>query len=416
MTSTEGAAARRPNDPDGAGTTVPQRSPRRLRPSRVLAGFVAWTTLCWGIVGILLAPVVPGGAIAVVVAALLSALPLFALARLFGGGRYPGAAMRLWVLRPFWYLQLLLPLLSLSGAVGGLLGWPFGAAGAAGRTGLVIGAALFTLAAIAGYLGSRRLVVRRLTATVAGLPAGLHGLRIVQLSDLHVGPHTSRQHLSRVVAEVRHVRPDLIVFTGDQVDDHAGDTAHFGAAFAGLRAPLGVFAIPGNHDVYAGWSAVREGLERIGIRVLTNEAVEVKHNEERLWIVGTGDPAGMYWPGGGGNSAAPDLDRALAEVRPGAFLLALAHNPALWPELAVRGVPLTLSGHTHYGQLALPWLEWSLASLFLDHAMGVHRNGQSLLYIHPGTNYWGIPFRLGTPSEVAVITLAAGISLSIQAE
>ena len=92
----------------------------------------------------------------------------------------------------------------------------------------------------------------------------------------------------------------------------------------------------------------------------------------------------------------------------GCFRLVLAHNPSLWPALAARGAALTLSGHTHWGQLALPRLGWSLASPFLKHAMGVHQEGNALLYIHPGTNYWGIPFRLGTPPEVAIITLRRG--------
>ena len=86
----------------------------------------------------------------------------------------------------------------------------------------------------------------------------------------------------------------------------------------------------------------------------------------------------------------------------------LAHNPALWPALARGGVTLTLSGHTHHGQLSIPRLGWSLASPFLELAMGVHRAGDSLLYIHPGTNFWGIPFRIGALPEVAVLTLRAG--------
>jgi predicted MPP superfamily phosphohydrolase len=76
--------------------------------------------------------------------------------------------------------------------------------------------------------------------------------------------------------------------------------------------------------------------------------------------------------------------------------------------LADRGVELTLSGHTHYGQMAIPRLGWSLASPFVEHAMGRHRQGGSELYINPGTNYWGIPFRLGTPAEVTVLTLRRG--------
>ena len=106
--------------------------------------------------------------------------------------------------------------------------------------------------------------------------------------------------------------------------------------------------------------------------------------------------------------AAPDIPRTLARVPAGAFTVALAHNPALWPQLAQRGVRLTLSGHTHYGQLSIPHMGWSLASLFLEHAMGSHVRGQSMLYINPGTNYWGLPLRIGALPEVTLVTLRRG--------
>jgi len=177
-------------------------------------------------------------------------------------------------------------------------------------------------------------VVRILEVRMPRLPAAFYGLRVVQISDLHVGPHTSARFLSKVV----------------------------------------------------------------------NEAVPVEWGGERLWVAGTGDPAGesrLSREAG----AAPDVEGTLADIPPDEPVLALAHNPALWPALADRGVDLTLSGHTHYGQLAIPSKGWSMASAFLELAMGSYREGRSLLYIHPGTNYWGIPFRIGTPPEVAVLTL-----------
>src|SRR5690606_38337287 len=171
-----------------------------------------------------------------------------------------------------------------------------------------------------------------------------------------------------------------------------------------------------NHDVYAGWAEVRRGMEEVGWRVLVNEAVPLERNGSRLWLAGTGDPAGRGGPGGADPTVVPDVARALASVPAGAFTVALAHNPALWPELAARGVDLTLSGHTHYGQMAIPGLEWSLASVFLEHAMGTYRHGDSVLYINPGTNFWGIPFRIGTPPEVTVVTLHRGAATSRTAE
>jgi predicted MPP superfamily phosphohydrolase len=95
----------------------------------------------------------------------------------------------------------------------------------------------------------------------------------------------------------------------------------------------------------------------------------------------------------------------MARVPAQTTAIAFAHNPALWPLLAERGVALTLSGHTHWGQFALPGLGWSLASPFLEHAMGVHTQHDSSLYISPGTGYWGIPFRIGASPEVTLLTL-----------
>ena len=137
-----------------------------------------------------------------------------------------------------------------------------------------------------------------------------------------------------------------------------------------------------------------------------NDSRLVERLGSRLAIVGTGDPAAGTRRGRVPNeSAAPDVERALAHVPPSTTVVAFAHNPALWPGLAERGVALTLSGHTHWGQLALPRLGWSLASPFLEHAMGGHRAGDALLYINPGTGYWGIPFRLGAFPEITIVTL-----------
>jgi predicted MPP superfamily phosphohydrolase len=369
---------------------------------KVLTVALAWNGALWLVLGVLFAPVLPGGWGAVPALMLLLVAPLGLLARSIGGHAYPSAATRTWVFRPFWYAQLALLLLALTGLAGSIIGLPFGMPREVGRwTVGGMGSILFA-AAIWGYVGTRRLVVRPLDVSFPGLPAGLEGMRIVQLSDLHVGPHTSRRHLARIAEAVRGARPDLIALTGDQVDDYARDVEPLGRALGGLSAPLGVVAIAGNHDVYAGWTAVRAGMERIGWTVLVNEAIPIERNGTRFWLAGTGDPAGGR---PGDTPVAPDVERTLASVPRDAFTLALAHNPALWPRLAERGVALTLSGHTHHGQLAIPRLRWSVASVFLDLAMGVYRSGDAVLYINPGTNFWGIPFRIGALPEVTVVTL-----------
>lgn len=142
------------------------------------------------------------------------------------------------------------------------------------------------------------------------------------------------------------------------------------------------------------------------MRVLVNAAVPVRKGDGEIWVAGTGDPAGASTMGGAGASeAAPDIAKTLADIPPGAFTLALAHNPALFRGLATRGVQMTLSGHTHHGQLSIPALNWSLANVFLEYAMGAYERGASRLYINPGTNYWALPFRIGAWPEVTLVTL-----------
>ncbi|MBB4637370.1 metallophosphoesterase [Longimicrobium terrae] len=367
-----------------------------------------WDGLCWLILGSILAPVTPGGWLAILVVALMLFLPIIGFVKRMTSGGYPSVFTRVWVMRPFWYGQLFLPFLAIAALVGLVAGLPFGAAQVSGRWAVAGLGALLLVLSVWGYIGTRRLVLRPLDIRIDGLPEGLDGMRIVQLSDLHVGPHTPRRHLARIRDAVHNARPDVIVLTGDQVDDYARDVEPLGAALGGLSAPMGVFAIAGNHDVYAGWSAVRAGMERLGWRVLVNDAVPMERNGSRFWMGGTGDPAGRGGFGVAAGEVAPDVERTLARVPADAFTVVLAHNPALWPQLAARGVDLTLSGHTHYGQLAIPRLRWSVASVFLEHAMGLYRSGGSVLYINPGTNYWGIPFRVGTPPEVTVVTLRRG--------
>jgi predicted MPP superfamily phosphohydrolase len=384
---------------------------RHARGRRIRAGAIAlrlglYLIVTWGTLIVLARGLFPGAESLMLGLAIYSMLPLMVFAIFRGWPFYPGAAFRLLVVRPFWYTQLLLPLVSGAGLLGILLGAPF-------RSPLLVGRALAavmlfaaTVLLVLGYLGTRRLVVRRVDADVPGLPAEFDGLRIVQLSDLHIGPHSNRRFLGRVVDAVRSLDPEIIAVTGDLVDDRAEDVAAYARALGSLAAPLGVYMIPGNHDVYAGWDEVERSLRsaRLGT-VLVNEVELLHRGDATLALVGTGDPAGGPR---GASRAAPDVETALAHVPEEATVIAFAHNPALWPSLAARGVALTLSGHTHWGQFALPKLGWSLASPFLEHAMGAHTERDSLLYISPGTGYWGIPFRLGASPEVTLVTLRRG--------
>ena len=381
-------------------STMP--SARRRKPVsvvRIASRLALYLMVAWGTLGVLAAGLFPGALAAFVAIALYTTLPLLAYVRWRGWPFYPGKGFRLFVVRPFWYAQLMLPLVASAGLLGLIAGAPFGHALTVGRIVAAVALTFVVVMLSAGYFGSAHLVVRRVDVNVPGLAPEFEGLRIAQLSDLHVGPHTSRRFLGRVVAATTELEPDMIAVTGDLIDDRAEDVASYARALGSLTAPLGVYMIPGNHDVYAGWDDVERNLleAKLGT-VLVNDMRIIRRGDAQLAIVGTGDPAGRA-------RSAPDVERALASVPEGATVIAFAHNPALWPSLAKRGVALTLSGHTHWGQFALPKLGWSLASPFLDHAMGAHIDRDALLYISPGTGYWGIPFRLGASPEITLVTL-----------
>ena len=385
------------------------------RPSRFGQRFLAYQVTAWLT---LLALTIgrPWATAAVILICVYVTVPAVLLFRWRGWRSYPGAAFRIFVVRAVIYAQLMLPIVAAASLLGIIVGAIVHAPLTGGRWGAAIAFAIAALTLFAGYIGSRMLSVREIEARIESLPEGLDGLRIVQISDLHVGPQTPRGFLGRVRRAVESLEPDLIAATGDLVDDRSEDVVHYAAAFGDLRAPLGVFAVAGNHDVYAGWDAVeRELRSQTGMTVLVNESRVVERNGARLTVAGVGDPAGRgRRPGGGGMSrVAPDVSMALRGMPAGVPVLALAHNPALWPELAAAGVELTLSGHTHWGQFALPGFGWSLVTPFLEHAMGAYREGRSLLYVHPGTGYWGIPFRIGARPAVTAIVLKRATDTAI---
>lgn len=376
---------------------------RRVSVATIVVRVALYFAAAWATIVALAAGLFPGAGLAAAALAVYCMLPLVLFIRWRGWPFYPGAAFRLLVVRPVLYGNLMLPFVAAAGILGATAGAFFGHALLAGRLSALGALVAIGLLLFAGYVGSRQLVVRHVEAFVPALAPGFDGLRIVQLSDLHVGPHTSRRFIDRVVRATQALTPDIIAITGDLVDDRAEDVAVYAELLGELSAPAGLFMIPGNHDVYAGWDDVEDALRRARLgTVLVNEAHVIRRGNDAIAVVGTGDPAGGRR---GTSRAAPDIDRALAGVPDDMTVVAFAHNPSLWPSLASRGVALTLSGHTHWGQFALPRFGWSLASPFLALAMGAHTQEDSLLYISPGTGYWGIPFRIGARPEVTLVTV-----------
>jgi hypothetical protein len=388
----------------GASGAAP---PARRRPARPFRRFVLYLAAAWGVL-LALAAGHAGAAAAVLAAALYTTLPLLAFAR--GGGswrRYPSAAFRLFVVRPALYAQLLLPVAAAAALLGLASGAPFGRALAAGRAAALAAAAAAALFFAAGWAGSRRLRVREVEARVPGLPAAFDGLRVAQLSDLHVGPQTSRRFLARVARATAALAPDLVVLTGDLVDDRAEDAPAFARWLAGLEAavrpPLGTAAVrrqPRHLRRVAGGGGRPPRPHRGAGARQRRRAPPPRRRLARPRR--DGRPRRRRVGGG---------PRRRAGVRPRAGGRAGARARAQPGGVAVRGArgrggaTVTLSGHTHWGQLAFPRRGWSLASPFNRHAMAGYQEGRALLYVHPGTGFWGLPFRLGAFPEVALVTL-----------
>jgi len=249
-----------------------------------------------------------------------------------------------------------------------------------------------------GYFEARRIRVERVTLRTAKLPAGAPRLRIVQVSDVHLGVMVGREELGRILDVVRREAPDLLVSTGDLVDGQRDGLRGRDRELAAVRPRLGNFAVLGNHEVIAGLAPSATFTEQAGFRLLRGEAVPVG---EYLTLVGVDDPA----LGGGAGDAA---ERRLLPLMPKErFVVLLKHRPKV--EESSRGLfDLQLSGHVHKGQI-FPFN--LITHLAYPVKMGLSAAGSaSWLYVSRGSGTWGPPIRVFAPPEVTVIDLvpAAG--------
>ncbi|MEZ4266141.1 MAG: metallophosphoesterase [Myxococcota bacterium] len=233
------------------------------------------------------------------------------------------------------------------------------------------------------------------------LPPALDGFRIVHLTDIHVGPTIDRRFLTDVVDKTNALKPDLVVITGDLVDGSVESLGGDVAELAKLRGRFGTAFVTGNHEFFSGVDPWVEYLRGLGIRVLANERV-------RIGDAGPGgasfDLAGIHdaWGGRRGAAYAPDLGRALAGRDPERGLVLLAHQPKQIADTEGFGVDLQLSGHTHGGQL---WPFGAAAAMVQPWIRGLHRHGDTQIYVSQGTGYWGPPMRVGAPPEIASLIL-----------
>ena len=261
------------------------------------------------------------------------------------------------------------------------------------------GASLF-LSAWAVLVCRRWVRVTHVTVAAAGLPQEFDGYTIAHLSDLHVGSTDSRRVAQRWVALANRYEPDLTVITGDLVTKGSAFYAEVCAVVAELEARDGVCVCLGNHDLYDA-RALEQGLEQVGASVLRNRWSSLQREGAMLIVAGV-DPGGP-------------LDVALADRPDDCYTVLLAHYPEVFDKLEGLRVELVLSGHTHGGQIGVPWLgdKVNVATVMGQRGRGLVERGSSRLFVSAGLGTTGVPFRLGVRPELALLKLrraAPGLS------
>lgn len=285
-----------------------------------------------------------------------------------------------------------------AGAVAGTVGSRLGP-GFALIAPVVVWAAAGTVAY--GYLrGHSRLRVTGVDVPIVDLPPALDGFRIVHMSDLHLGPFAHRGALREAFARARSLEPDMICLTGDIVDSSRADLDHWGPELANLTAPYGVFTILGNHDRVAGLDAVTAMIQRhTSWEVLRDRVATVSVDGAPLHVIGLEDRVVRQ-----AHVAVPGL---LATVPAGEPSILLVHQPAAFKRTSACGIPLTLAGHTHGGQVAVPGVpKLNPARLLMTRFdAGTFERDGALLHVNRGLGVSGQRLRIAVPREITVVTL-----------
>jgi hypothetical protein len=237
--------------------------------------------------------------------------------------------------------------------------------------------------------------IRELKIQLDKLPPELSGFTIVQLSDLHLISTKSARWLEKIVIEANSCNPDLIVITGDFLDEKLSDLDGFADILGRLKSKNGVVAVTGNHEFYSGIGNFMDAANQLGVIVLMNQNITIA--EGAIHLAGLDDRQGKQFGGSGAG-----LDTALNGVSPDKPLILLSHRPNIFDQAARKGVDLMLAGHTHAGQIPpMDLIVW----LYYKYPYGLYRQNNSWLYTTSGVGTWGPPMRLFSRPEIAKIVL-----------
>ena len=249
------------------------------------------------------------------------------------------------------------------------------------------------------WQGTASPVLRQVDLPLADLPSELEGLRIVHITDMHIGPLFHANRTEELVTRINALEPDIVFITGDIVDGSVRELSADAAPLAKLRARHGVWACLGNHEYYSGFAPWMEQFAAFGIRVLINEHAVLRINGQRLVLAGVSDEAAARF-----GLEEPDIDKALAGAPSDAPRLLLAHRPKESAAYARHGVAAQFSGHTHGGQAlpVQPLVKWLNGS----YLYGLYSVNGMTMYVGAGVALWaGYPVRFAVPPEFALFRL-----------
>lgn len=282
--------------------------------------------------------------------------------------------------------------------------------------GLVAGGGLFG-SLIYGFNNKYRYDVKRIRLSFDNLPAAFKGLKIVHISDIHSGSLANKEAVMKGVEKILEEMPDLILFTGDLVNNVADEMNDYMDVFTRLKAPLGVYSILGNHDYgdYVNWDSKElkaANLERLkqthtnlGWRLLMNEHVALERGDDKIALLGIENwSAKARFPKYG------DLENAYQGASDHPFKILMSHDPSHWKAEVLNKYPdidLMLAGHTHGMQfgMEIPGLKWSPVQYVYKEWAGLYENGRQKLYVNRGFGFLGYPGRVGILPEITVIEL-----------
>ncbi|NVM22681.1 MAG: metallophosphoesterase [Desulfobacterales bacterium] len=252
--------------------------------------------------------------------------------------------------------------------------------------------------------------ISRVVLPYSGLHRELCGFRIVHITDIHAGPFISFETIAEAVARANALKPDLIVLTGDYVNHNPAYTDGCLRLLDDLKAPAGVFGVYGNHDYYAGIDNIREAFSKARISMLGDSRTAANGLEGLLNIIGVDDPV-MNWAT---DAHFTDLGAIFGLADTNRFNLLLSHRPGIFSVCKDWKVQLTLAGHTHGGQIIVPWVGergLSLARLFLTYTHGLYESDKDpevRMYVSRGIGAIVAPVRLFCKPEIVEITLTGG--------